>query len=216
LLSKKKGSNRRYKTKKKIAGCHKKIANIRKDFCHKTSRKIVDNPQNKIIALEDLRIKNMTAKPKAKQLDSGRWEKNGANAKAGLNKSILDKGWHQLESFIKYKSYRAGKAWFKVPAFHTSQECAACSHTHPNNRKSQDRFHCESCGHTDNADHNAAEVIKKRAINLILDPGSGLSKRGVLLADNGRGATSKTRRAKASRARGSEASKKKRKAAKAA
>ena len=64
--------------------------------------------------------------------------------------------------------------------------------------------------------NNAAEVIKKRAINLILDPGSGLSKRGVLLADNGRGATSKTRRAKASRARGSETSKKKRKAAKAA
>lgn len=216
LAKQKKGSDRRYKTKKKIAGCHQKIANIRKDFCHKTSRKIVDNPQHKIIILEDLRTKNMTAKPKAKQTDDGKWEKNGANAKAGLNKSILDKGWHQLESFIKYKSYRAGKAWFKVPAFHTSQECAACSHTHPNNRKSQDRFQCESCGHTDNADRNAAEVIKKRAINLILDPGSGLSKRGVLLADNGRGATSKTRRAKASRARGSEASKKKKKAAKAA
>ena len=216
LAKQKKGSNRRYKTKKKIADGHKKIANIRKDFCHKTSKEIVDNPKNKIIVLEDLRTKNMTAKPKAKQTDTGHWEKNGANAKAGLNKSILDKGWHQLESFIKYKSYRAGKAWFKVPAYQTSQECAACSHTHPNNRKSQDRFQCERCGHTDNADHNAAEVIKKRAINLILDPGSGLSKRGVLLADNGRGATSKTRRAKASRARGSEASKKKRKAAKAA
>lgn len=216
LAKQKKGSKRRYKTKQKIARCYQKIANIRKDFCHKTSRKIVDNPQNRVIVLEDLRTRNMTSKPKAKQTDIGRWEKNGANAKAGLNKSILDKGWHQLESYIKYKSYRAGKAWFKVPAYQTSQECAACSHTHPGNRKSQDRFQCESCGHTDNADRNAAEVIKKRAINLILDPGSGLSKRGVLLADTGRGATSKTRRAKASRARGSEASKKKRKAAKAA
>jgi len=216
LAKQKKGSKRRHQTKQKIARCHQKIANIRKDFCHKTSRKIVDDPQNKVIVLEDLRTKNMTAKPKAKQTDTGKWEKNGANAKAGLNKSILDKGWHQLESFIKYKSYRAGKAWFKVPAYQTSQECAACSHTHPNNRKSQDRFHCESCGHTDNADHNAAEVIKKRAINLISDPGSGLSKRGVLLADTGRGATAKTRRAKASRAHGSEASKKKNKAAKAA
>jgi putative transposase len=216
LSKQKKSSNRRHKTKKKIADCHKKIANIRKDFCHKTSRKVVDNPQNKIIVLEDLRVKNMTAKPKAKQNDSGKWEKNGANAKAGLNKSILDKGWHQLEAFIKYKSYRAGKAWFKVPAHHTSQECAACSHTHPNNRKSQDRFQCENCGHTDNADHNAAEVIKKRAIELILHPGTGLSKRGVLLADTGRGATSKTRQAKATRARSREASKKKRKATKAA
>jgi len=216
LAKQKKGSKRRYKTKQKISRCHQKISNIRKDFSHKTSRKIVDSPENKIIVLEDLRTKNMTAKPKAKQTDTGKWEKNGANAKAGLNKSILDKGWHQLESFIKYKSYRAGKAWFKVPAYQTTQECAACSHTHPNNRKSQSRFQCESCGHTDNADHNAAEVVKKRAINLILDPGSGLSKRGVLLADTGRGATSKTRRAKASRARGSETSKKRRKAAKAA
>ncbi|MFW7381678.1 MAG: zinc ribbon domain-containing protein [Oligoflexus sp.] len=158
----------------------------------------------------------MTAKPKAKQTDAGQWEKNGANAKAGLNKSILDKGWYQLESFIKYKSYRAGKAWFKVPAYQTSQECSACGYTHPNNRKSQAKFQCESCGHTDHADHNAAEVIKKRAIQLILDPGAGLSKRGVLLLDTGRGVTSKTRQAKACRARDSEASKKKRKAAKAA
>lgn len=216
LAKQKKGSNRRYKTKKKIASCHQKIANIRKDFCHKASRKIVDNPQTKIIVLEDLRTKSMTAKPKAKQTNNGKWEKNGANAKAVLNRSILDKGWHQLESFIKYKSYRAGKAWFKVPAYQTSQECAACSHTHPDNRRSQDKFHCEGCGHIDNADHNAAEVIKKRAINLILDPGSGLSKRGVLLLDTGRGAIPKTRRANATRARGSETSKKKRNAVKAA
>lgn len=216
LSRQRKGSNRRYKTKKKITDCHQKVANIRKDFCHKTSRKIVDKAENKIIVLEDLRTKNMTAKPKAKQNDSGKWEKNGASAKAGLNKSILDQGWHQLESYIKYKAYRAGKAWFKVPAYHTSQQCAACGHTDPSNRKSQEEFSCVSCGHTDNADHNAAEVIKERAIDLILDPGSGLSKRGVLLADNGRGATSKTGRAKASRARGSETSKKKKKAAKAA
>ncbi len=79
-----------------------------------------------------------------------------------------------------------------------------------------DRFQCENCGHTDNADHNAAELIKKRAIELILHPGTGLSKRGVLLADKGCGATSKTRQAKATRARSREASKKKRKATQAA
>jgi len=215
LAKQKKGSKRRSQTKRKISRCHQKIANIRKDFCHKTSHSIINDSRNKIIVLEDLRTKNMTAKPKAKQNDTGKWEKNGARAKAGLNKAILDKGWHQLEAFIKYKSYRAGKAWFKVPAHHTSQECAACSHTHPNNRKNQSEFLCESCGHSDNADHNAAEVIKKRAIELILHSGTELSKRGVLI-DSGRGAISKTRRAKASRAHGSEASKKKRKVAKAA
>jgi transposase len=71
--------------------------------------------------------------------------------------------------------------------------------------------HFERCGHSDNADQNAAEVIKKRAINLILDSGSELSKRGVLLGI-GRGAINKTGQARASPARGCEASKKKEKA----
>jgi len=49
-------------------------------------------------------------------------------------------------------------------------------------------FLCLSCGHTDNADINASKVIKHRAIQLLLNPGTGLSKRGVLsLSDSGRG-----------------------------
>ncbi len=215
LARQQKGANRRHKTKGKIGRAHRKIANIRKDFCHKASHAIVSNPNHKVIILEDLKTKNMTAAPEPKQDESGQWEKNGASAKAGLSRQILDQGWHQFETFLKYKSYRAGKALFKVSPHRTSQECAACSHTHPGNRQSQASFVCGGCGHTDNADHNAAEVIKKRAIRLILDSGSELSNRGVLL-DIGRGATSKTRRASVRRARGNEASKKKEKVAPAA
>mgnify|MGYP003330378372 CR=1 FL=1 len=189
----KNGSKQREKTKYKIANAHKKIANIRLDFCHKTSKKMVDDAQAKVLIFEDLKTSGMTRKPKAKPNEKGSWDKNNAKAKAGLNKSILDKGWHKLEEFTKYKAYRAGKAVFKVSAHHTSQECADCGHIHPDNRKSQELFKCDSCGHTDNADNNAAEVIKKRAIKLILNSGTELSKRGVLL-DSGRGA--KVRRGK--------------------
>jgi putative transposase len=206
MARQKKGSGRRNRIKMKLSRCHEKIANIRKDFCHKTSHSIVSKPENKVIVLEDLRVKNMTASPEAKQDEqTGQFQPNGATAKAGLNRAILDKGWFQLEAYIKYKAHRAGKAWFKVPAHHTSQECAACGHTHPSNRTSQSRFVCTSCGHIDNADHNAAEVIKKRAIRMFLHSGTELSKRGVL-QDTGRGAPSWS----------DEASKKKRKAAKAA
>ena len=154
----------------------------------------------------------MTKKPKAQSCESGKgWEKNKRRAKAGLNKSILDKGWHQLEVFLDYKASDAGKALFKVSAHYTSQECADCGHTHPNNRKSQKVFSCGCCGHSGNADENAAEVIKKRAINLILDSGTELSKRGVLL-DIGRGAAYKSSEADANDARSYEAPKKKRQA----
>jgi transposase len=77
--------------------------------------------------------------------DQGKWLKNGAAAKSGLNCAILDKGWHQFERFLKYKAERAGKAIFKVSAYQTSQECAACSHTHPDNCISQSSFHCGIC-----------------------------------------------------------------------
>ena len=191
-----KGSRRRERTKHRVARAHQKIANIRLDFCHKTSHVMVVKSSAKVIIFEDLKTKGMTKKPKAKSDGKGGWERNHAKAKAVLNRSILDKGWHKLEEFTKYKARRAGKSFFKIPAHHTSQECADCGHIHPDNRKSQELFFCESCGHTDNADHNAAEVIKKRAVKLILDPGTGLSKRGVLTPslDTGRGA--KVRRGK--------------------
>lgn len=169
----------------------------------------MSNSQIKVIVLEDLKTKNMTKSLKPKQNEKGQWEKNGGRAKAGLNKSILNQGWHKLEEFIKYKAYRAGKVWFKVSAQNTSRKCANCGHTHPNNRKSQSLFICESCGKERNADENAAEVIKKRAIKLILHSGTELSKSGVLL-DIGRGAINKSALANTKEARGRESSKKKR------
>jgi putative transposase len=209
LSGQKKGSKRWRKTKGKIAKSHDKIGNIRKDFCHKTSRAIVDQENVKVIVLESLQTKNMTAKPKAEQNPgTKKWLKNNSSRKAGLNKAILDKGWYQLEVFLKYKSHRAGKAFYKVSAQYTSQECAGCGHTHPDNRRKQELFFCESCGHTDNADRNAAEVIKKRAIKLILDSGTELSCKNVL-QDKGRGAVDKTKRAKATFASSKETSKKK-------
>ena len=130
----------------------------------------------------------MTKKPKAKQDKNGKWLKNNAKVKAGLNKAILDKSWHLLETFTTYKAKNEGKIVFKVAPNHTSQECANCHHIHPENRKKQDKFLCVSCGHTDNGDINAAKVIKQRAIQLILNSGTELSKRGVLfLSDSGRG-----------------------------
>jgi len=210
-----KGSKRRQRTKVKLSHTHSALGNIRKDFCHKTSRALVDDINARVFILEDLKTKQMTKRAKAKQDESGKWLKNGAAAKSGLNRAILNVGWHRFEEFLKYKANRAGKAWFKVLAYQTSQECGACAYTHPGNRKSQELFLCGSCGHTDNADHNAAEVIKKRAISLISNSGSELSKRGVLsLSDSGRRAKGKSLRAKSPSAHGDEASKKKRKSPK--
>lgn len=199
LARQQKGSSRRAKTKHRIATHHAKKGNVRNDFAHKTSRSLV-NSKAKVIVFEALKTSRMTRKPKAKQDEQGRYISNKAKQKAGLNKSILNVGWHTIETYTKYKAYQAGKAVFKIPAPYTSQECAKCGHTHPDNRKSQSSFVCGNCGNTDNADHNASMVIKKRAINLIIDTGTVLSDDGVLRlkSDSGRGGNRKTSRAKSS------------------
>jgi putative transposase len=204
-----KSSHRRDKTKHRIAKYHAKAANIRRDFCHQTSRALV-NSKNSVFIFEDLRTASMTKKPKATQDQNGKYLSNHASQKSGLNKAILDKGWHLLELYTKYKAYRAGKAVFKVSAHYTSQECACCGHIHPDNRKTQALFQCGCCGHVDHADKNASLVIKKRAIKLILDTGTVLSERGVLSSDTGRGAGNKSVKGTLLVATGKETSKKKR------
>ena len=192
LARQEKGSNRRARTKQRLANYHGKKTNIRKDFAHKTSRTLVDSDKS-VFIFEKLNTKQMTKKPAPKKDAAGKFIPNKAKAKAGLNKAILNVGWHRIASFLKYKAERLGKAVFSIPAAYTSQECASCGHTHPDNRKSQDRFKCVSCGHIDNADHNASMVIKQRSIKLILDSGT-LLEDGQLLPSSGRRGVRKTRK----------------------
>ena len=197
-----KTSNRRKKTKSKIAKTYINQSNIRNNFCHQTSHHMVNKTNKEVFIFENLKTKNMTRKPKAKQDEQGRWLKNKAKAKGGLNKAILSKGWYKLELYTGYKAYRANKVVFKVSPHHTSQECADCGHIQPENRKSQSLFLCCSCGYTENADLNAAKVIKKRAINLIKHSGTELSKTGVITnPDIGHGDISKTLEGKPTKAR---------------
>lgn len=212
-----KGSFRHGKTKRRIARVHGSIQNVRHDFLHKTTFELCAS-DHKVFIIEDLGVKNMSKAPKPKPSESGKgFGKNGAGAKAGLNKAILAEAWSSFETVLHYKSRKFGKVTFKVSPQFTSQECSACASIHPGNRRSQSDFHCLACDYRDNADHNAALIIKKRAISLILDSGAELSERGVLTprTDIGRGAIRKTRKAKAILAEGDEASKKKRKSPKA-
>ncbi len=168
------GSNRRERTKRRLAKVHADIANIRNEFAHQTSRKIVDS-DNQVFVFEKLNTKGMTKRAKSKQDPiTGKWLKNGQSAKSGLNKAILNIGWHKVRSYTIYKAERMNKAVFTIPAPHTSQACAKCGHTHPDNRKTQDVFCCIACGHKDNADHNAACVIANIVIKSIKHTGTVL------------------------------------------
>jgi len=172
-----KASRRRAKTKRKLARTHSRIADLRRDHTHQVSRRLVNGTQGRVLVFEDLKLTNMVRRPRPRPAEDGGFTRNGAGAKTGLNRSLLDQALGKILLFSRYKAARAGKIVLTVPAHFSSQECSCCGHTSPANRKSQAQFHCEACGHTENADANASAVIQKRGLaalaQLLSAPGRG-------------------------------------------
>jgi IS605 OrfB family transposase len=77
----------------------------------------------------------------------------------------------QLRSYITYKAELCGVPLVIVPARYTSQTCSECGYCSKDNRKSQSKFLCMSCGHAENADFNASKNIAslgEQSISLLL------------------------------------------------
>ncbi|WP_354645381.1 RNA-guided endonuclease InsQ/TnpB family protein [Kitasatospora camelliae] len=151
------GSNRRRTVLAKINAITGRVRDRRADFCAQTAVGLV--VRNAVVVLEDLRTRNMTASA------AGTTEQPGRNvkAKAGLNRVILDKGWHMLELALRNAARTTGTAIVLVNPAYTSQTCRACGHVDPKNRESQAAFECTACGHQDHADVNAAKNILNAA-----------------------------------------------------
>ncbi len=100
-----KGTPECTKRRKVVAHIHERIANRRKDFAHKLSRRLVK--EFGIIVLENLSIARMM--------------KNHS-----LAKSIADAAWNQLGSYTRYKAASAGRTYLEVDPRGTSQRCSRC------------------------------------------------------------------------------------------
>jgi putative transposase len=148
------GSGNRRRLRRALAKEWRKVRNRRRDFHHKTARRLVDTCDT--IALEDLRVAAMTA--------SAAWtvEEPGRNvaAKAGLNRSILDAGWTQFTSILVAKAESAGRRVVLVHPGRTSVDCHTCGSRCT--RPRQDTVVCPVHGDLD-ADLSGARNIAARA-----------------------------------------------------
>ncbi len=160
-----KGSSRRKDTKRKLAKVSRKIANTRKDWIHQTTKEISEKCGT--VVVEDLKVKNMMASAK------GTIENPGKNVrqKAGLNRAMLDTAFGKIRKNLEYKCGRV----IEVNPAYTSQTCSECGHTDKENRKTQARFLCVSCGFASNADTNAAINIRRLGMAHLHGEGSGIS-----------------------------------------
>lgn len=152
----KKGSSNRAKARLRLARAHRKVRRQRAWLQHQISHDYAKS--HGVVVIEKLETAQMTRSARGTVESPGR----NVRAKAGLNRSILDAGWSRLAAKLKYKLEERGGELVEVPAAYSSQTCSACGYVDAASRHTQSEFCCVACGHSENADVNAARVIKSR------------------------------------------------------
>lgn len=145
-------SERQKKAKRAVARLHSCVANQRRDFSHKLSRRLVDRFSH--IAMEDLNIVGL--------------------ARGMLAKSVHNAAWAQLLQHVRYKAESAGVDVRLVDPRRTSQTCPECGTITP--KTLAHREHRCDCGCVLDRDVAAARVVLHRAA---FRPGTGLQAQSV-------------------------------------
>ena len=111
--------------KKKVARCHEKIRNQRRDYLHKLSRRITERYD--IVAVEDVDMKAM-----GQCLHFG--------------KSVQDNGYRMFRDMLDYKLAWKGKELVKVDRFFPlSKKCNKCGKIKKELKLSERVYRC-TCG----------------------------------------------------------------------
>ena len=166
LSRKVKGSNSRKKALTIVARVHEKIANTRKDFLHKLSRKMVN--ENQVICVENLAVKNMV--------------KNH-----NLAKAISDASWSEFTKMLKYKAREDGKCYVEVDRFFpSSKTCSVCLNQVGSLPLDVRSWQCENCGTKHDRDVNAAVNIRDEGLRVLALGTSATAKGGSVSPRVGR------------------------------
>jgi putative transposase len=141
VARRKKGSRRRRQAIRQLAKQQEHMANQRRDWWHKVTRRLVDNYDT--IVIEDLRLNFML-----QACPEGR--RNG-----NLARSAHDVSLGMFRELLGYKAMEAGVEIVTVSPAYTSQLCSGCGCLVP--KSLGVRTHsCPDCGLTLDRDVNAA------------------------------------------------------------
>ena len=151
----KNGSNRKEVARKKRAKSFAKQKNIRTDYIHKLSTKIVR--ENQIICVETLNVEGMKRNKK-------------------LAKQISDCAWSEFFRQLDYKSLKYGRTVVKIGRFFPSSKNCSTPNCHykKTDLKLSDRiWTCPECGHVHDRDKNAAINILNEGLRILIPEGIG-------------------------------------------
>ena len=130
----------------RVAKIHQKVADIRADWLHKLSTRLVQD--NQLIAVETLAVRNMVRN-------------------RSLARAISDAGWGEFVRQLEYKCKWYGRQFVKIGAFFPSSKlCGSCGQVLDSLPLDVRTWTCD-CGVVHDRDHNAAKNILAEGIRLI-------------------------------------------------
>lgn len=158
---KKKGAKNRSKAYQYLAKIDLKIVNQKQDYHWKIANKLCH--QAEVLVFEDLNIKGLLKRCQPKKVPSGKYLKNGRNAKKALSRLISDAAWGELKLKVQSVAEKLGRHYVEINPRNSSRECHKCGHVNRENRK-KERFLCLECNHLEDSDTQAAKTILDRGL----------------------------------------------------
>ena len=141
------GSHNYQKQKLRVAKLHRRIANLRKEFCHQLSHKLAI--QYDVVCVEDIDL--------SKQAEHKNW-----------GKKTTDNGFGMFRIFLQYKLEEQGKKFIKIDKWTpSSKTCHECGTVNSNLQLGEMEWTCSHCGAHINRDHNAALNILSAGLAIL-------------------------------------------------
>lgn len=146
-----KDSKNHEKMRIKVARCHQKIKNQRKDFLQKLSTRLIR--ENQVICLEDLSVKGM-------------------EANHCIAKSVADASFSRFVNMLEYKAEWYGRTIVKIGRFYPStQICSGCGFQNKSIRGIKSlkvrEWVCPCCGEVHDRDLNASRNIDRKGLRIL-------------------------------------------------
>lgn len=161
----KKGSQNRKKTCRKLAKQHARVAHIRRDATHKLTTYLVKH--HALVAIEDLHVSGMLKNHK-------------------LAQAVSDSNFGEIRRQLTYKAELHGTCLVVVDRFYpSSKTCSSCGYIKPELVLQERTYACDACSMVLDRDVNAAinllhEALRSPVLRLLdTDSSSGSDACGV-------------------------------------
>jgi len=148
MSRKQKGSNNRNKDRIKLAKFHERITNIKENYLHEVSNKLIN--ENQVIVMENLNV-------------------NGMLKNHHLAKSIQELSLNRFKTMLTYKTEWTGRILIEVDRFFPSSKlCNCCGYKNVELTLKDREWLCPECNTLHDRDLNAAINIMNEGKRIIL------------------------------------------------